>query len=307
VKRLGGLLMTVVGGVVSAGLLAVGFAQAPVFRADVDLVRVGVTVTDRRGALVTDLRAGDFVITEDGEQQEITSFAIGRGQPGPPLHLAVLLDVSESMSDDLGFTKTAALRFLGAFADAVDITVVDFDTEVHVARYSQRDFTRVIDRIRGLRTGRETALYDAIAVYLDAALGQAGRTIMLLYTDGGNTTSAIRFGELVNLLKASDVTVYAIGQLEHQPQSARSAQRRVLQQISETTGGEAFFPLSPKDLDAAYDAVSNDINAQYLLGYRSTNRAADGKWRKVEVKVAAAGGYRLRAREGYFAPYTRPS
>jgi VWFA-related protein len=131
---------------------------------------------------------------------------------------------------------------------------------------------------------------------------------MLLYTDGGDTTSATRYGELIDLLKASNVTVYVIGQSEHQTQSERNQQRFILQQIADTTGGQAFFPLSVKDLDSAYDNVLAQIRAQYLLGYQSTNAKADGAWRKIEIKVVKKGGgdYRIRARKGYFAPYKTP-
>jgi Ca-activated chloride channel family protein len=296
--------------------------QAPVFRAGVDLVGLGVTVTDRRGALVADLRPEDFAVVEDGKEQSITDFAGGRavsvqstpgspadtGGSGPAMHLGLLVDVSESMGEDIAFTKTAAIRFLNRLTEAVDVTVVDFDTEVRMARYSQRDFARVVDRIRQQKAKGWTALYDAIGVYLDGAAGQDGRKVMLLYTDGGDTTSAIRYGELIDLLKASNVTVYVIGQIEHQTQSDRNRQRYILQQIADTTGGQAFFPLSVKDLDSAYDNVLAQIRAQYLLGYQSTNAKADGAWRKVEIKVVKKGAadYRIRARKGYFAPHRKP-
>jgi len=284
--------------------------QVPVFRGGVDLVSLGVTVTDDKGRLVTDLTAEDFDVAEDGKKQSITDFAAGRGQPGrsPALHLGLLLDVSESMGEGIDFTKTAAIRFLNAFREAVDITVVDFDTDVRVARYSQREFARVVERIRQQKARGWTALYDAIAVYVDGAAGQDGRKIMLLYTDGGDTTSAIRYRELLDLLKASDVTVYVIGRFERQTPSGPNQQRLTLQEMSDITGGQAFFPTSVRDLGAAYDTVLAQIDAQYLLGYQSTNTRTDGAWRKVEINVVKRGGgnYRLRSRKGYFAPYKKP-
>jgi len=284
-----------------AALLAA--PQLPVFRAGVDLVTLGVTVTDGKGRLVTGLTAEDFEVVEDGTRQTLTEFSVGRGQPGqgPALHLGLLLDVSESMGDDISFTKTAAVRFLNAFTEAVDITVVDFDTDVRVARYSQREFARVVERIRQQKAAGRTALYDAIGVYLDGALDQDGRKIVLLYTDGGDTTSAIRYRELLDLLRASDVTAYIIGQLDHQSPSQRNAQRVILQQLADTTGGQAFFPTSVRDLTAAYEQVLAQIGAQYVLGYQSTNVKADGAWRKVEIKIGKkGGGYRIRSRKGYF-------
>jgi Ca-activated chloride channel family protein len=284
--------------------------QSTTFRTGVDLVNIGVTVTDRKGNLVTDLTAEDFQITEDGRPQTLSYFAAGdrADASAPELHLGLLLDVSESMGEDIAFTRTAAIKFLNTLTDAVDITVVDFDTQVRVGRYGQSEFARLVERIRQQKTAGNTALYDAIGVYLDGAAGQAGRKIMLLYTDGGDTRSVLRFGELLNLLKASDVTVYVIGQLQHQTQAGKGAQRPILQQIAEATGGQAFFPLSVKNLDAVYERVLAEIRAQYILGYLSTNDKLDGNWRKVETKVVRkdGGDYRIRSRKGYYALFRKP-
>jgi VWFA-related protein len=279
-----------------------------VFRTGVDLVNVGVTVTDKRGVLATDLAADDFEIYEDGKKQEIRYFAAGeRSATAPALHLGLLLDVSGSMNDDIAFTKTAAIKFLNTLTDAVDITVLDFDTEVRAARYGQAEFARLIERIRQQKARGFTALYDAVGMYLHGATEQEGRSIMLLYTDGGDTRSSLSLAELIDLLKASSVTVYPIGALDHQSASDRTQQRMLLQRIAEVTGGQAFFPASVKELDAVYDKVVAEIRAQYTLGYLSTNPKTDGAWRKVEVKVSSAGAkdLRVRARRGYFAVFRK--
>ena len=282
--------------------------QVPVFRTAVDLVNVGVTVTDKKGGLVEGLTADDFEILEDGKQQTIRYFAAGdvsAGRAGPAMHLGVLLDASESMGDDMSFTKTAAIKFLNTLTDAEDITVVDFDTEVRVARYSQNEFPRVVERIRQKKASGWTALYDAIGVYLDGAAGQDGRKIMLLYTDGGDTRSSMSFHDLTDLLKASDVTMFVIGELEHQPASVQHQQRMTMAQMAELTGGQAYFPTSVKQLDEMYAKVLAEIRAQYTVGYVSSNQKLDGSWRKVEVRVTRKDtrGLRIRARKGYFAPY----
>jgi Ca-activated chloride channel family protein len=285
--------------------------QAPVFRTGVDIVNVGATVVDRKGQLVAGLQADDFQVIEDGRAQTIRYFAAGdaRDPAGGDLHLGLLLDVSESMGEDIRFTRTAAIKFLNTLVDAVDVTVVDFDTEVRAARYGQNEFARLIERIRLQKTNGMTALYDAIGVYLDGASGQDGRKIMLLYTDGGDTGSSLHLGELLDLLKASDVTVYAIGELEHQSSFARDRARAILQSISETTGGQAFFPSSVKDLDQMYGKVLAEIRAQYTMGYVSTNDRADGAWRRVELRITRKDGrdLRIRSRKGYFAPYKKQS
>jgi Ca-activated chloride channel homolog len=286
-------------------------AQAPVFRAGVDLVNVGVTVTGRKGALITGLSADDFEVYEDGKKQIVRYFAVGQpsgtDEPGPAMHLGLLLDVSESMEEEVRFTRTAAVKFLNTMVDAVDVTLVDFDTEVRVARYGQQEYARLIERIRRQKASGHTALYDAIGVYLDGAGEQEGRTIMLLYTDGADTHSALSFSELVKLLKASDVTVYVVGQLEHQSVSGKAELRSQLQEIADVTGGRAFFPRSVTELDAAYEQVVAEIRAQYILGYLSTNEKPDGTWRKIDVKVVRRSdgdrGDHLRFRRGYYATY----
>jgi Ca-activated chloride channel family protein len=130
---------------------------------------------------------------------------------------------------------------------------------------------------------------------------------MLLYTDGGDTRSAMRLHDLLEVVKASDVTIYAIGVLEQQSMRVRMEQQQVLRQIAEATGGQAFFPPSVKELDKVYGQVTSEIRAQYTLGYLSTNEKADGAWRKVEIKVTRpdARDLRIRSRRGYYAPYRR--
>jgi len=288
---------------------ALGGAQ-PVFRTGVDLVNLGVTVVDRKGAPVTDLVAGDFEVREEGKSQKIDIFVRGtdRGESRPPLHIGLLFDTSRSMVEDVGFSRSAAIKFLKTVDWAEDITLVDFDTEVRMALYPQSDFARLVERVRSRKAEGYTALYDAIGVYLDGARLQQGRKVLVIYTDGGDNSSNITFSETLSLLKASDVTVYSIGFLEHQPGGTLRDQRMQLQQIAEVTGGQFLLPTSIKDLEAAYEKVSREIAAQYTLGYVSSNERADGSWRKIEIKVKRPDpkDVRIRARKGYFGPY-KPS
>jgi Ca-activated chloride channel family protein len=289
--------------VAAATLLA---HQDPSFRARIDLVNLGVTVTDKRGTLVSDLARDDFAIFEDGKRQTVQYFA-GADSPAPNLHLGLLLDVSGSMEDDIAFTRTASIKFLNTLTDAVDVTIVDFDTEIRVTRYEQHDFARLIERIRSRKTRGDTALFDAVGVYLDGAGGQDGRKIMLLYTDGGDTRSAIGLRDLLDLVKASDVTIYVIGVLDSRSATLRMEQQQVLRQIAEASGGQAFFPPQPRDLDKVYAQVVAEIRAQYTIGYLSGNERADGSWRKVDIKLTLpnAADLRVRSRKGYYAPYRR--
>jgi VWFA-related protein len=289
--------------------------RQPTFRASVDLVNFGVTVTDRRGNFLTDLKADDFELIEDGQKQTIRLFARGDATVGlltaddrdegtlrQELHVGLLFDTSGSMSEDLKLSRSAAIKFLNTLPEADDMTLVDFDTEVRVAKYGQKDFPRLVERIRRRKPDGWTALYDALGVYLDGAHDDKGRKILVLYTDGGDTRSNVTFSDVMTFVRASDVTVYAIGLLEHQPSSVKNDQRMRLQQITEATGGQAFFPYSMKEVDAAYEKILGQIRAQYSLGYVSSNQKADGHWRKVEIRVKRPD-VRIQARKGYFAPY----
>ena len=288
----------------SSAALGVTSAQ-PIYRTGVDLVTFGVTAVDRHGNLVTDLTQDDFELIEDGRPQSITHFTHGSESDthgsGAVKHLGLMLDGSGSMDADLQLARSAAIKFLNLLPEAEDITLVDFDTEVRITRYPQRDFARVVERIRMRKAEGFTALYDALGVYLDGASRQDGRTVLVMYTDGADSRSDLRFDALMDLLKASHVTVYAVGLVQHTGGQRFQLSVR-LRQIAEATGGEAFFPSSLKDLDGAYEKVLAEIKAQYQLGYQSSNTAQDGLWRNVEIKVKRPG-IKLRSRQGYFAPY----
>jgi Ca-activated chloride channel family protein len=283
-------------------------AAQTVFRSGVDLVDFGVTVVDRRGQLVTTLTAEDFVVLEEGQRQRVQYFARGleEADARPPLHLGLLFDTSGSMVEDLSFAQSAAIKFLNTVPQSEDMTLVDFDTEVRVARFTQRDFPRLVERLRSRKPDGWTALYDALGVYLDGATLDQGRKILVIYTDGGDTRSSTSFGDVMDLVRASDATIYAIGFLEHQSSSSRAEQRLRLQQLAEATGGQAFFPTSVKQLDEMYEKVLAEISAQYTLGYEPPQGRADGSWRKVEIRLANPDlkGAKIRTRKGYFAPFS---
>src|SRR5580765_4469864 len=282
-------------------------AQTPTFRTGIDLATFGVTVVDRKGEYLTDLTAEDFEIVEDGQKQTLKYFARGTDlESGPEMHVGLLFDTSGSMTEDIKLSRSAAVKFLNTLSEAKDMTLVDFDTEVRVAKYGQKDFPRMVERIRSRTPDGETALYDAMGVYLDGASDDEGRKIPVLYTDGGDTHSTISFGDLMTLIRASDVTVYSVGFLEHS--RGRIEERSHLQQIAEATGGQAFFPTTMKDIEASYDKVVAQIRAQYSLAYSSTNTKQDGAWRKVEIRVTRPDlkGSKILSRRGYFAPYQEP-
>jgi len=301
--------------VVSVAAAAAVTSAAPAgqqrFRTSVDLVQFSVVLTDKQGAPITGLTQDDFEVVEEGKSQAISYFSQGDPEDGEnlgdvlPLHLGLTLDMSGSMERDIHDVRTAVIKFLNANRAAIDFTLVDFDTEVRVTRYGADEMERLIERIRRRKPDGWTALFDAVGVYLNSVGPLDGQKIMLLYTDGGDTRSELTFSDTLDLLKSSDVTLYAIGYLEHQSSSARSQAQNQLQRMAAVTGGQAFFPTSIKELDKIYEKIQREIAARYSLGFVSSDTRKDGAWRKVEIKLKRSDlkGAKLRTRSGYFAPF----
>jgi Ca-activated chloride channel homolog len=296
--------------VLAAAMLAVVPAlpaAQSVFKSGIELVNLGVAVMDRAGTAVDHLTLADFEIYEGGRKQDIRYFARGDESAGerPPLHIGLVFDTSGSMAADIDLARGAAIKFLNRLPRAEDITVVDFDTEVRIATYAQSDFTRLVARLRGRKPDGWTALFDAVGVYLGGSLEQTGQKVLIVFTDGGDTRSALTYSDLLTTVKASDVSIYAIGFLEHQSQSTRTQQRLQLSQLADVTGGQAYFPGTIAEVEKIYDRIVEEIDSRYLLGYVSSNTTADGRWRPVEIRLTRADlkQAKIRTRKGYYAPY----
>lgn len=289
-------------GLASVAVL-IGAGQQPI-RVGIDLVHFAVVVSDRQGAPITGLTVDDFELLERGKAQHVRFFAAGDTAISPPLHLGFLLDASGSMETDMKDVRSAAIKFLNQNDHAVDVTLVDFDTEVRVARYRADDYPRLIERIRLRKPAGYTAFYDALSVYLHGAGTQDGQKILVAYTDGGDTRSTVNARDVTELLKVSDITMYTLGYLQGHSSSSRSNAQMELQRFSSMTGGQAFFPTSPKDLDSLYDKIYKEIASRYILGYTSADDRTDGSWRPVEIKLKRHDlkGAKLRTRPGYYAP-----
>ncbi len=276
------------------------------YKTGIDVAGFTMTVVDRAGQTVRDLRAEDFEVHEDGVPQAVTYFVTGDADTAAPLHVGLLFDTSESMEKDLAFSRNAAIKFLKTFPNAIDFTLVEFSDDVRSARFSQAEFPRLVERIRSGKAKGRTSLYDAVSMYLRSAYDQTGRKVLVIFTDGDDTSSSRRWDETLRLLRASDVTVYPMGFMTNRV-TARLLLQSKLMEIARLTGGRAVFPGSMKELDPMYAAIAEEIHGQYVLGYTPTNTARDGKWRKVEIKLKRPPSEKLqlRTREGYFAPVNR--
>ena len=285
--------------------------HGPVFGSDLELVNVTIVVRDDKGRLVQDLASEDFTVYEDGRPQKALVFgspaALGGEQPleddNFDVNLGLLLDTSESMLKDLRLSQQAATRFLENIPRARDLLTIFFDQDIRISRYSSENQQGLVQRIMDVKGSGNTALYDAIAVYMSRVADTPGRKILVLLTDGEDTTSSTSFAQLVNVVKASPVTIYPVaftGSFSMGSNRAMSS-RSVLSQLAEISGGSVFVPSASKDLAGVYAAILDELKAQYVLGYVSDNPRADGRFRRLRVDVRRKA-LRVRHRQGYVVP-----
>ena len=281
----------------------VGVSAQQTYRASVDLVRLPVLVTNKSGQPIHGLGPEGFQIIEEGRPQRVSYFVEGAPGEALPLHLGLLLDGSASMDDDMGAAANAAVSFVKKLDEAVDVTLVDFDSTINVGRFTPDNYPRLFARIRERKAEGGTSLYDALGVYVERTLGQIGQHIVLVYTDGGDSTSTMSYGKLQQLLRLGNVMVYVVGYLQNQTSGDRMLQQVRLNGIAHETGGESFFPQTPAELNEAYRKILDELASRYTIGYVPSDPKTDGKFHKVEVKLAKPElkGAKVRTRPGYLA------
>ena len=286
--------------------LAPGVAaqKPPVFESALELVNVTVAVRDDKGRLVGDLAASDFAVFEDNQPQALQLFAPAL-KPGEQealsLNLGLLFDTSESMKKQLRLSQESAIRFLDSIPRARDLVLVFFDQDIRLSRYSSENQQGIFGRILETQGSGNTALYDAIAVYLSRVADTSGRKVLVVFTDGDDTTSSIDAGEVIRLVRSVPVTIYPVffqGGLTGQ---AVIRGRAFLYEIARSSGGQVFNPQASRDLAAIYEKILDELGHQYVLGYISDNPRRDGAYRRLKVEVKRPG-LRVRCRPGYHAP-----
>jgi len=280
--------------------------KPPVFAVGLDLVEVTVTARDTGGGLVDDLLPEDFALREDGREQEVLIFApAARPERREELavNLGMLFDTSGSMRKNLRLSQESAVRFLDAIPRARDLLLLFFDRDIRLSRYSSENQQGIFGRILETRGQGETALYDAIAVYLSRVADTPGRKVLILFTDGDDTSSRVSSEEVMRMLRASSVTVYPVEfPGERRPGTTEAMRARsFLFGLAEASGGRMFHPQASKELAAIYRSILDDLAGQYVIGYVSDNSARDGKFRRIALEVRRPG-VKLRYRPGYLAP-----
>jgi Ca-activated chloride channel family protein len=207
------------------------------------------------------------------------------------------------MLKELKLSQQAAVHFLESIPRARDLVTIFFDDDIRLSRYTSENQQGLFERILEAKGSGNTALYDAISVYLSRVQDAEGRKVLVLFTDGEDTRSALGFGEAMDLVRGSGVVIYPIAFTNAFPQGSTRAvrARAILSQLAEVTGGEVFTPRSFRDLGGIYDKILDQLQAQYVLGFVSDDPKRDERFRKLKVEVTGKGR-RVRHRAGYYTP-----
>jgi len=286
-----------------------------VIRLEGRLVNLNVKATDRAGRIVPDLKKEDFLVFEDGVQQEVTHF-----EPiTAPVNLVLLLDLSGSTEGKMKVLKKAARKFIDSLSRGDRIAVAAFTRRFYLISSFTTDYELLKDRIDDIENRHSgTAYYDAMWAALDLfdAVKETRKAIVVL-TDGVDNSlsdpwrwsTRHNFDELLMRVAEEDVTIYPIyldteyemvvkrGQDNHE---AYAKARKQLEAVADETGGMLFRADRIEDLEGVYQRVASELRTLYSLAYSPYNSQNDGRWRKISVKVNRAGVV-ARTRRGYYA------
>jgi len=269
--------------------------EAPVFRADVEAVYVDVYVT-RRGAPVSGLSNGDFVVKDNGVVQ--AARVVEREEA--PLTAVLVLDCSESVAGaKLEFLKAAAGSFVRGLHPRDEAALMAFQSRVELLHRATTDRAALLEAIARMTAGGSTSLIDALFVGIESRWGD-GRPVLVLFSDGRDSASWLENEDLLRAARESSTTVYVVRTREESAASAESGEDYLLRRVVETTGGSSWSSGSGPDIEAAFRRVLETVNARYVLAYEATGVNRAGRHR-IEVKVRQAS-VEVRARREYFVP-----
>jgi Ca-activated chloride channel family protein len=226
-----------------------------------------------------------------------------------PLALALLIDTSASMEQDLVTAQDAAIGFARQLGPKDVATLIDFDGRVKVLADFTHDAAVLEEAVRRTEVGGSTSLYNAIYIALrelsrirlpDEQDGLRRRAIVVL-SDGEDTSSLVSFDEVLDAVSRSDTVIYTIGLGVSNAIGRGNAPdaQFVLRRLAQQTGGRAFFPQVAKDLAGVYGDIRNELATQYLLAYESSG-TGNGQWRRVGIRVNRPN-VTVRTRQGYYA------
>lgn len=286
---------------------AVAEQDVPTIRVETRLVNVALNVVDAKGSPVGGLGREDFEILEDGKLQKL---AIFEKESSTPLSIVLAIDASESVLRNERLEKNAAKHFVRSLLREQDeLDLMDFsDTVREIVPFTNQK-KKIENGLEQLLRGAETALYDA--VYLGSqrlsatATGNGRRRVLVLITDGADTTKNGRYSQAIEEAQRAGAMVYSIIIVPVSADAGRNTGgEHALMQMAEDTGGKYYYVQDPKDLEPAFAHVSDDLRTQYVLGYYAPQRGKDDSFRRIKVRMkdeGLRGAYDLRYRTGYYA------
>jgi Ca-activated chloride channel family protein len=291
---------------IGAVSLAAGLAHAQqpetVFRVDVSLVRILATVKNTGGDLVGDLRKDEFDVYDNGVRQEIALFERHTEQP---LSIAVLIDTSASTGIDLKYETDSVQRFIQALykegnpRDSAALFSFNYETTQHTGFTRQASLIR--QELGRLKSVGGTSLYDAIHHASRELENREGRHVLVVVTDGGDTTSVMKFEQGLEAAQRADAVIYPILVMPITNEAGRNiGGENALTLFAERTGGRVFAPTLGDALDQAFAEILRDLRTQYLIAFYP-RRVPVGKdpFHRLEVRVRRPD-LRVSARSGYY-------
>jgi VWFA-related protein len=301
----------------SAGVLAMGIAAldgqqpksaglpqgtVPVYSADTRLVVCHTTVVDKTGKLVTNLKQDAFSVTENDVKQEIRLFK----REDIPVSMGLIIDNSGSMRSKRSSVEAAALALVKDSNPDDEYFIVNFNDEAYIDNPDNKDFLTDLKDMQEALTRIDsrggTAMRDAIAKSIEwLKKAHKEKKVLVVVTDGVDNASTESLEDLVRDARQSEVLIYAVGLLTDEEKRSAASAKRQLNALAEATGGEVFYPKELTDVEPIAHQVSRDIRSQYTIGYKPSNEALDGTFRKIKVTVKAAGNLTPRTRTGYYA------
>ena len=273
-------------------------AQQPTFRSSgTVVVPLFATVTDAQNRLVPDLTKDDFEVLDNDKPQSLLLFE----SENQPITVVVMLDTSGSMTASIKLLKTAAEEFITRLLPEDKAAVGAFNDKIEISSKFSSDRDALITEVKDLDYGNGTRLYDAVAEGLNQLRGVDGRKVVLVFTDGDDTSSRIGRGTVMDRARLEEVMIYAIGlQSEYfdGQRKVRSKPDSGLRRLADETGGGYFELKQTSDLGPTFTRVAQELHSQYVLGFEATQ--LDGKVHKLTVKMKQAG-MTARARRSYVA------
>ncbi len=288
----------------AATLSMIAAGQDMTIRVHVQLVNIIATVRDSAGALTTDLTKEDFIVLDEGQPQEIRFFD---RQEGTPLAITLLIDSSGSTAKDLKFEQDSAAKFLHALVRHQDrVALYAFNQDVDEVVGFTNDPKRLERGLKAIYPAGGTALYDAIFLASNELHRQEGRRVIILVTDGDDTTSRINYHQALHAAQDADAAIYSVIVVPILSDAGRDiGGEHALITLSQDTGGRAFQPRVATELDPAFADLARELRTQYLLGFYAQPMRDAREYRRLEVK-SKNPNFTIQARKGYYFRAERP-